>query len=53
MVSIQCEGFPMTCTHVAVALDGPVKLAVRELQKTRGSVPGTQVFVRTADEVTR
>ena len=42
----------MTRTQVAAALNGPVKLTVHELAKTRGTVPGTQVFVRTADEVT-
>ena len=33
----------MTRTHVAAALDGPVKLSDHELQKTRGTVPRAQV----------
>jgi hypothetical protein len=42
----------MTRTHVAAAWDGPVKLSVHEPLTTRGKAPRTQVFVRTADEVT-
>ena len=42
----------MTREQMAADADGPVKLSIHELPKTRSTGPRTQEFVRAADEVT-